>query len=235
MRCCCSRNWVSRPVEPRFRSSGPTSRSARWSSARAGIYTEAAVAGVSPARLKRFFVKADHGYQIQKFIRELCVFARHDLAKDPPFSKLDLISCRNVLIYMGPALQKRVLSIFQYALKSGGFLFLGNSESISDYSDVFTAEDRKHRIFLRKPAAGRFSRVPLSPRTTFERLAIPQSRTLPRPAWLSISGRKRKGILLEHYAPPALHRRSGSPYCCISRATQALTWCRRRGSPAFTC
>ena len=121
--------------------------------ARAGIYTEAAVAGVSPARLKRFFVKADHGYQIQKFVRDLCVFARHDLAKDPPFSRLDLISCRNVLIYMGPALQKRVLSIFQYALKPGGFLFLGNSESISDYSDAFTVEDRKHRIFLRKPAA----------------------------------------------------------------------------------
>ena len=124
--------------------------------ARAGIYTEAAIAGVSPARLKRFFVKADHGYQIQKFVRDLCVFARHDLAKDPPFSKLDLISCRNVLIYMGPALQKRILSMFQYALKPGGFLFLGNSESISDYSDVFTAEDRKHRIFLRKPAVAAF-------------------------------------------------------------------------------
>ena len=102
--------------------------------ARAGIYTEAGVSGVSPARLKRFFVQADHGYQIQKSIRDLCVFARHDLAKDPPFSRLDLISCRNVLIYMGPPLQKRVFSIFQYALKPGGLLFLGNSESISDYS-----------------------------------------------------------------------------------------------------
>src|SRR6185436_14015405 len=96
--------------------------------ARAGFYTEAAVAGVSPVRLKRFFVQSDHGYQIQKSIRDLCVFARHDLAKDPPFSKLDLVSCRNVLIYMGPPLQKRLLSVFQYALKPGGFLFLGNSE-----------------------------------------------------------------------------------------------------------
>ena len=91
--------------------------------ARAGIYTEAAVAGVSPERLKRFFVKTDQGYQIQKSIRDLCVFARHDLAKDPPFSRLDLISCRNVLIHFGPPLQKRALSIFQYALKPGGFFF----------------------------------------------------------------------------------------------------------------
>ncbi len=124
--------------------------------ARAGLYTDAAVAGVSAARRKRFFVKADNGYQIQKFVRDLCVFARHDLAKDPPFSRLDLISCRNVLIYMGPALQKKVLSVFQYALKPGAFLFLGNSESISEYSDLFLADDRKHRIFQRKPAPAVF-------------------------------------------------------------------------------
>ena len=171
-------------------------------SARAGIYTEAAIAGVSPARLKRFFVKADHGYQIQKFIRELCVFARHDLAKDPPFSKLDLISCRNVLIYMGPALQKRILSMFQYALKSGGFLFLGNSESISDYSNVFTAEDRKNRIFLRKPAVAAFREF----NSPSNRLREADSAE-PNPTAASVSvdlGREAEGILLEHYAPPAL-------------------------------
>ena len=111
--------------------------------ARAGIYSEASVQGVSPARLKRFFVRADHGYQINKEVRDLCVFARHDLASDPPFSKLDLISCRNVLIYMGPVLQKRVLGVFRYALKPGGFLFLGKSEAISAYSDIFAAEDHK--------------------------------------------------------------------------------------------
>ena len=124
--------------------------------ARAAIYTDAAVAGVSPARLKRFFVKADHGWQIQQSVRDLCLFARHDLARDPPFSRLDLISCRNVLIYMGPALQKRVLSMFQYALKPGGFLFLGNSETISEFSGAFTADDPRHRIFLRKAATTSF-------------------------------------------------------------------------------
>jgi two-component system CheB/CheR fusion protein len=118
--------------------------------ARAGIYPEAAMAGVSPQRLKRFFVKDRHRYQIAKAVRDACVFARHDLAKDPPFSRMDLISCRNVLIYMGPALQRRTLSVFQYALKPGGLLFLGKSEAISAWSDMFTERDQPHRIFTRK-------------------------------------------------------------------------------------
>ncbi len=170
--------------------------------ARAGIYTEAAIAGVSPARLKRFFVKADQGYQIQKFVRELCVFARHDLAKDPPFSKLDLISCRNVLIYLGPALQKRILSMFQYALKARGFLFLGNSETISDYSDVFTAEDRKHRIFLRKPTVSAFGGFNLPPDRLPEADSAEPEATAPSAA--VDLGKEAEGILLEHYAPPAV-------------------------------
>ena len=84
--------------------------------ARLGIYPEAAVSEISPARLRRFFVKVGDSYQIGKPVRDLCVFARHDLGKDPPFSRLDLISCRNVLIYLGPVLQQRVLSVFHYAL-----------------------------------------------------------------------------------------------------------------------
>jgi len=170
--------------------------------ARVGIYTEAAVAGVSAARLKRFFVKADNGYQIQKFVRDLCVFGQHDLATDPPFSKLDLISCRNVLIYMGPALQKRILSIFQYALNPGGFLFLGNSESINGYSDAFTVEDRKHRIFLRKPVVAAFREF----NAPSDRLREPAAAPL-RVTAASVATDFRKEaetVLLEHYAPPAL-------------------------------
>lgn len=170
--------------------------------ARAGIYTEAAVAGVSAARLKRFFVKSDHGYQIQKFVRDLCIFARHDLAKDPPFSRLDLISCRNVLIYMGQALQKRILSIFQYALKPGGLLFLGNSESISGDSDAFTVEDQKHRIFLRNPATAISHRV----KSTADHFPEPHQHPprIPSPR-VDIDFRKEaESVLLEHYAPPAL-------------------------------
>jgi two-component system CheB/CheR fusion protein len=170
--------------------------------ARAGVYTAAAVAGVSPARLKRFFVEADHGYQIQKPIRDLCVFARHDLAKDPPFSRLDLISCRNVLIYMGSALQKRILSIFQYALKPGGFLFLGNSESISDYSEAFTVDDQKHRIFLRKLTPAGFREFRSATDFPREPSAAPLRTSAPS---LAIDFRKEaEGVLLDRYAPPAL-------------------------------
>lgn len=170
--------------------------------ARAGIYTAAAIAGVSPARLKRFFVEADHGYQIQKFIRDLCVFARHDLAKDPPFSRLDLISCRNVLIYMGPALQKRLLSVFQYALKPGGFLFLGNSESTSDYSEAFTVEDQKHRIFLRKLSAATFREFRSA--TDFPREPYAASPRTSAPSLAIDFQKEAEGMLLEQYAPPAL-------------------------------
>ncbi len=170
--------------------------------ARGGIYRESAVAGVSPARLKRFFTKTDSGYRIQKFVRDLCVFARHDLAADPPFSKLDLIGCRNVLIYMGAALQKRVLSIFQYALKPQGFLFLGNSESISDYADVFTADDRKHRIFQRKPAVAAFRDLAAAPGSSRE----PESARsgIPAPGGALDFRREAEAALLEYHTPPAL-------------------------------
>jgi two-component system CheB/CheR fusion protein len=152
--------------------------------------------------LKRFFVKTDLGYQIHKFVRELCVFAPHDLAKDPPFSRLDLISCRNVLIYMGPALQKRVLSVFQYALKPGGLLFLGNSESISNYSDAFKAEDRKHRIFVPTPVAAAFREFNSTPDSFREADTLAPKVTA---ANLAVDlGKEAEGVLLEQYAPPAL-------------------------------
>ncbi|HKW96237.1 MAG TPA: chemotaxis protein CheB [Bryobacteraceae bacterium] len=119
--------------------------------ARVGVYEENIAADVSAERLKRFFIKSDRGYQISKRIRDLCIFARQNLTKDPPFSKLDLISCRNVLIYLGPSLQKRVLPIFHYALKNTGYLLLGSSETISTYADLFTLVDKKHKIFSKKP------------------------------------------------------------------------------------
>jgi two-component system CheB/CheR fusion protein len=132
----------------------------------------------------------------------LCVFARHDLASDPSFSRLDLISCRNVLIYMGPALQKRVLSIFQYALKPGGFLFLGNSESIGDHSDFFTADDRIHRIFLRKLTAATFHGFSSMAEPFREPNAAPSTISVPS---VAIDFRKEaETMLLEHYTPPAL-------------------------------
>ena len=123
--------------------------------ARAGTYTEAALAHVSPQRLARFFTRTERGYQVAKIIRDVCVFARHDVTQDPPFSKLDLISCCNVLIYLGAVLQRKVLSILHYALKPTGFLVLGPSESIGTLSESFQQVEKTHTIYRVLPAAGK--------------------------------------------------------------------------------
>lgn len=118
--------------------------------ARSGRYPESISADVSPERLKRFFVKTDKGLQISKHIRDMCVFARHNLIKDPPFSRLDLISCRNVLIYLGPILQKKLLPIFHYALNPNGMLMLGTSETVGGFADLFTLIDKKYKAYIKK-------------------------------------------------------------------------------------
>jgi two-component system CheB/CheR fusion protein len=118
--------------------------------ARAGVYIDNIEADVSPDRLRRFFARSDGYYRISKALRELCVFSRHNLIKDPPFSHLDLVSCRNVLIYLDLPLQKRVLPILHYALNPNGFLFLGSSESIGTFPDLFNVVDAKHRVFAKK-------------------------------------------------------------------------------------
>jgi two-component system CheB/CheR fusion protein len=123
--------------------------------ARSGRYIENIALDISPERLRRFFTKIDQHYQIMHTIRESCTFAKHDICRDPPFSNLDLISCRNVLIYLQPAMQKRVIPLFHYALNSHGFLALGNSESIGAFSDLFTQVDKKQKIFARKMIGAR--------------------------------------------------------------------------------
>ena len=115
--------------------------------ARAGIYSESNLRGVSKERLKRFFDKVDGGYKINKSIRQLCLFSRHDLSGDPAFGKLDLISCRNLLIYFAAILQKRVIPVFHYALNTGGFLWLGKSESTGSSGKLFTVIDKTHKIY----------------------------------------------------------------------------------------
>ena len=118
--------------------------------ARSGIYSQHDLDNVSPERLRRFFSPVQGGYQISKAVRELCVFARQNLTSDPPFSRLDLISCRNMLIYLEPLLQKKVMPIFHYALNPDGFLMLGNSEGIGNATDLFDIADKKSRIYQRK-------------------------------------------------------------------------------------
>ncbi|MEH1963787.1 MAG: chemotaxis protein CheB [Nostoc sp.] len=119
--------------------------------ARSAIYAENQMVEVSPESRRRFFNALEGGgYQISKAVRELCVFARQDLGSDPPFSNLDLISCRNVLIYLDETLQKRILPIFHYSLNPTGFLLLGTSESTGKYSDLFTLIDKKYKIYTKK-------------------------------------------------------------------------------------
>ena len=120
--------------------------------ARAGLYPEGVARDVRPQRLARFFLKEDGGYRIKKEIREMVIFAPQNVLKDPPFTKLDLVTCRNLLIYLKPAAQERLLSLFHYALKPGGILFLGSSESITGLGDHFTAMNKKWKIFARKDA-----------------------------------------------------------------------------------
>jgi two-component system CheB/CheR fusion protein len=127
--------------------------------ARTGIYRATDLEGLSPSRIQQFFTKLDGNYQVNKSIRDICVFARHNLLKDPPFSKVDLVSCRNVLIYMEPVLQKRALTTFHYALNEPGFLMLGKSESISLHTELFSSYNNHEKIFSRKGERGRFMPV----------------------------------------------------------------------------
>ena len=120
--------------------------------ARAGLYKETIAGEIPEVRLRRFFHKAPGGYQISKSIRDMCVFARQNVFSDPPFSRMDLISCRNVLIYLSPILQKKVIPIFHYALREGGFLLVGNSEGLlGSGAEIFDLVDRKSKIYQKKP------------------------------------------------------------------------------------
>ncbi len=148
--------------------------------ARTGIFSYDIINDVRTDRLRRFFAKTEHGYQVHKMIRDMCVFAKHNIAKDPPFSKLDLISCRNLLIYFGPHLQKRIIPVFHYALNGNGYLLLGDTESIGGFGDYFYPGDKRFKIFLKKPVPTRihydtdhFSRAPAMAEATIKHLHEP--------------------------------------------------------------
>lgn len=117
--------------------------------ARIGLYSDNITADVSPERLERFFVKTENGYQVAKTIREMVIFAPQNCIMDPPFTKLDILSCRNLLIYLTPELQRKLLPLFHYCLNPGGCLFLGNSESIGSFTNLFRPVDAKARLFCR--------------------------------------------------------------------------------------
>ena len=149
--------------------------------ARVGRYPSTIVTDVPPARLERYFVREDGTYRIVSDLREICLFSAHNLLRDAPFSKLDLIACRNLLIYLTPDLQNRLIPLFHYALNDSGYLFLGTSENVTRHSRLFATVDKSHRIFKRRPQIerrlpefpltapeGALRRVPPAHRTTVE-------------------------------------------------------------------
>src|SRR5215813_5610714 len=123
--------------------------------ARSGVYPENIQGDVSPERLRRFFTKVEGGYRISKTIRDMCIFAQHNVLNDPPFSQMDLICCRNLLIYLEPLLQNKVIALFHYASRPGGFLVLGTSEGVGPANNLFASVDRTHKIFSKKTTAVR--------------------------------------------------------------------------------
>jgi two-component system, chemotaxis family, CheB/CheR fusion protein len=170
--------------------------------ARAGIYEEADLEGVSPERLARFFERSEGRYRISKQIRDLCVFVRHNLTQDPPFARLDLISCRNTLIYFDGELQQRILPLLHHCLNKPGYLFLGSSEGIRTFNDLFTPVDKKHRIF-EKMGESRGIEYPLAlGREAEPRLPSFQPVAPPQPA--RDAQRQADHLLLARYAPPGV-------------------------------
>ncbi|MGC2401711.1 MAG: CheR family methyltransferase [Acidobacteriaceae bacterium] len=201
--------------------------------ARAAIYPDSLATEIGPERIRRFFVKVDRGFQVSKRIRDCCIFARQNLSSDPPFSHIDLISCRNVLIYFGQSLQRQVMATFHYALEPNGYMLLGMSETLRDYDESFTTIDRKNRIYAKTGASlaavyrlpQHLSVVPTGPGA---------SQILPfAQAWPDLElQRAADRIVLARFGPPGLivddqmkvlqARGQTSPY--VQLAPGAVTW-----------
>ena len=172
--------------------------------AREGLYKDAEVADISPERLRRFFNRESDGYRVRRELREVILFAAHNVIKDPPFSHLDLISCRNLLIYLNRIAQTRVLEVFHFALNPSGYLFLGASESVDGTGDLFGVVDKEHHIFRSRPVPSRAFPVP---EVTFrpilsltEREKTPEERrAIERLSYADLHLR-----LLEQYGPPSV-------------------------------
>jgi Methylase of chemotaxis methyl-accepting proteins len=173
--------------------------------ARLGIYPANIAADVSAERLQKYFLKEDAYYRINQDIRDKVVFAPQNLIMDPSFTKLDLLSCRNVLIYMDIELQKRLLPLFHYALNPGGALFLGSAESIGGFTDLFSPLDSKWKLYKREESVSALTYLinfPSLPPT--QRNHITQSREITPPPKLLAPPELAQQILLEHFTPPAV-------------------------------
>ena len=174
--------------------------------ARAGVYPGGIEADMTPERLDRFFDKDEHVYRVKKEVRDMVVFAPQDVLRDPPFSRIDICTCRNLLIYLEPETQRRVLSLLHFALRDGGYLFLGNTESFNGSDHLFEVISKKWRIYRRTgPAQLRFASGTDSPNLRLRDETARYAETLqnpdaPRPSATLLIQR----ALLEHYGPPTV-------------------------------
>jgi two-component system CheB/CheR fusion protein len=174
--------------------------------ARRGRYTEVVERQVSPERLARFFTRGGDAYTVTKDLRDLCIFTGHDVTRDPPFSRLDLVSCRNLLIYLEPALQKRVIDLFHYALRPGGYLLLGKAETVdASEPDLFDVAERSDHLYLRRDVERRPGIPPMTrggPVRVLPLETAPVSRR--SGADVRSAAERSRNIVLEEYASPSV-------------------------------
>ena len=170
--------------------------------ARQGHYLPNIAADVSPERLQRFFVADEQGYRIGKEIREMVTFATQNVAMDPPFTRLDILICRNLLIYLTPELQRKLLPVFHYSLTPGGVLFLGSSESVTTFTELFTPLDIKSKLFLRRETAAPHETLMLSDSYTLKRPDASKELPVLKPA-VNLQTLADQ-LLLQHFSPPAV-------------------------------
>lgn len=168
--------------------------------ARAGIYSAAAIENVPAGLLHAYFKKVAMGWQIRGTVREMCIFARQDVVSDPPFSNMDLVSCRNLLIYLEPALQNRLTHTFHYALRSGGFLVLGSSETLTAPSDKFQVVDKKQKVYRKDTSRGALARS----RTFVRPLTEPGCGEAAVKPTVFPAGRELDRVLLSKYVPASV-------------------------------
>ena len=188
--------------------------------ARQAMYPESTANQVTPERLERFFTKQGNLYQVTREIRELCLFSAHNVIADPPFSRLDLISCRNLLIYLESDLQKKIVSLFHYALRPGGHLFLGPSENVAGRPELFRTLDKKHRIFQSKDTIPRPPvSFPLAERGVRFGLRLPEEPQRGTPARERNMARAFETVLLESYAPACVVVNEGGSIVYLSPRT----------------
>jgi two-component system, chemotaxis family, CheB/CheR fusion protein len=187
--------------------------------ARKAMYSESAVVNLSPERLRRFFVRTDSGYQVSRGIREMCIFSRHNVAKDPPLSRMDLISCRNLLIYFTPALQRKVIGTFSYALQPTGCLILGPSETLGSLAEHYSVLDESRKLYCRRATV---AATPLD--------ELPEERPNPAPqpglrsSQISRGAPFRQAGQVQHYADQVVLSRYGPTGVVVDEALRIKSY-----------